>query len=113
MSPVPIAPLLDCSDLPLPLLCRGKVRDVFEVDAEHLLMVATDRISAFDHVLGSGIADKVRILPQLSAFWFGMFADTAQRRLVSMDPADFRAVIRPDADQLRGRTLLVGWTAPL
>ncbi len=113
MSPVPIAPLLDCSDLPLPLLRRGKVRDVFEVDAEHLLMVATDRISAFDHVLGSGIPDKGRILTQLSAFWFGMFADTVQHHLVSMDPADFPAVIRPYADQLRGRTMLVRRTTPL
>ncbi len=108
-----IAPLLDCSDLPLPLLRRGKVREVFEVDADHLLMVATDRISAFDHVLGSGIPDKGRILTQLSAFWFTMFADTVKHHLVSMDPADFPAVVRPYADRLRGRTMLVRRTTPL
>src|SRR5690606_11388152 len=102
-----------CSDLPLTLLRRGKVREVFEVDADHLLMVATDRISAFDHVLGSGIPDKGRILTQLSAFWFTMFADTVKHHLVSMDPADFPAVVRPYADRLRGRTMLVRRTTPL
>lgn len=110
---MPTAPLLDCSDLPLPLLRRGKVRDVFEVDDDHLLMVATDRISAFDHVLGSGIPDKGRILTQLSAFWFGMFGDDVRHHLVSMDTADFPASVRPFADRLRGRTMLVRRTTPL
>ena len=72
------APLLSTPPIDLPLLRRGKVRDVFEVDADHLLIVATDRISAFDHVLGSGIPDKGRILTQLSAFWFGHLAGKAQ-----------------------------------
>lgn len=64
------APLLDITGVPLPLVRRGKVRDVFAAGDDHLLIVASDRISAFDHVLGSGIPDKGRILTQLSAFWF-------------------------------------------
>ena len=64
------SPLIDSSLADLPLVRRGKVRDVYAVDDEHLLIVATDRISAFDYVLGSGIPDKGRVLTQLSAFWF-------------------------------------------
>ena len=56
-------------------LASGKVRELYRIDDEHLLFVATDRISAFDYVLGSGIPDKGRILTQLSAFWFGQVAD--------------------------------------
>lgn len=110
---MPAAPLLDCSDLPLPLLRRGKVRDVFEVDADHLLMVATDRLSAFDHVLGSGIPDKGRILTQLSAFWFTLLGDQVPHHLVSMDTADFPTSVQAFADRLRGRAMLVRKTTPL
>ena len=106
-------PLLDFSDVPLPLLRRGKVRDVFEVDADHLLMVASDRISAFDYVLGSGIPDKGKVLTQISAFWFGMFGDRVRHHLVSMDTADFPSSVQPLADRLRGRSMLVRRTAPL
>ncbi len=63
------APVLDTNLSEFPLVRRGKVRDVYDV-GDALLMVATDRISAFDYVLGSGIPDKGRILTQLSAFWF-------------------------------------------
>lgn len=106
-------PLLDFSDIPLPLLRRGKVRDVFEVDADHLLMVASDRISAFDYVLGSGIPDKGKVLTQISAFWFGMFGDRVRHHLVSMDTADFPGSVQPWADRLRGRSMLVRRTTPL
>ncbi len=107
------APLLSTPPIDLPLLRRGKVRDVFEVDAEHLLIVATDRISAFDHVLGSGIPDKGRILTQLSAFWFDRLAGIAPHHLVSVDVADFPAGARRAADVLAGRSMLVRRTQPL
>jgi phosphoribosylaminoimidazole-succinocarboxamide synthase len=93
---------------------RGKVRDVYDL-GEHLLIVATDRISAFDYVLGSGIPDKGKVLTQLSAFWFDRIA--AERlvphHLISIDVADFPAATRKHADLLRGRSMLVRKTNPL
>jgi phosphoribosylaminoimidazole-succinocarboxamide synthase len=96
----------------LTLARRGKVRDVYDL-GEHLLIVATDRISAFDYVLGSGIPDKGRILTQLSAFWFGQVADLVPHHLISTDIADFPASTRPYHDTLRGRSMLVRKTDPL
>src|ERR1035441_8866745 len=87
----------------LPLLARGKVRDIYTL-GEHLLIVATDRISAFDYVLGSGIPDKGKVLTQLSAFWFAQVADITPHHLVSIDVADFPAAARPHRDVLRGRS---------
>jgi phosphoribosylaminoimidazole-succinocarboxamide synthase len=106
-------PLLETTDVDLPLLRRGKVRDVFEADADHLLIVATDRISAFDHVLGSGIPDKGRILTQLSAFWFRHLAHVTPHHVVSTDVADFPAGARRAASRLAGRSMLVRRTQPL
>jgi phosphoribosylaminoimidazole-succinocarboxamide synthase len=91
---------------------RGKVRDVYDV-GDHLLIVATDRISAFDYVLGSGIPDKGRVLTQLSAFWFGRFAALTPHHLVSVDVDDFPAVLAPHREVLRGRSMLVRKTDPL
>src|SRR5437764_396858 len=96
----------------LTLARRGKVRDVYDL-GEHLLIVATDRISAFDYVLGSGIPDKGRILTQLSAFWFGHVADLVPHHLISTEVADFPASTRPYHDMLRGRSMLVRKTEPL
>jgi len=96
----------------LTLARRGKVRDVYDL-GEHLLIVATDRISAFDYVLGSGIPDKGKILTQLSAFWFGHIADLVPHHLISIDVADFPAVTRPYREMLRGRSMLVRKTEPL
>jgi phosphoribosylaminoimidazole-succinocarboxamide synthase len=96
----------------LTLARRGKVRDVYDL-GEHLLIVATDRISAFDYVLASGIPDKGRILTQLSAFWFGQVADLVPHHLISTDVADFPASTRPYHDTLRGRSMLVRKTEPL
>jgi phosphoribosylaminoimidazole-succinocarboxamide synthase len=110
---MPTSPVLDLEDLPLPLVRRGKVRDVFAADDDHLLLVASDRISAFDYVLGSGIPDKGKVLTQLSAFWFRMFAGTVRHHLVSMETADFPTCTQPFADRLRGRTMLVRRTTPL
>ena len=91
---------------------RGKVRDVYDL-GEHLLIVATDRISAFDYVLGTGIPDKGRVLTQLSAFWFDHVADLVPHHLVSVDVNDFPAVLRPHRHVLSGRSMLVRKTDPL
>ena len=106
------SPLIDSSLADLPLVCRGKVRDVYAVDDAHLLIVATDRISAFDYVLGSGIPDKGRVLTQLSAFWFDRVAGLVPHHLVTADVAQFPAVLAPHADLLRGRSMLVRRTTP-
>ena len=84
----------------------------FADDSTALLIVATDRISAFDYVLGSGIPDKGKVLTQLSAFWFGETSDVVPNHLRSTRPEDFPASARPYADQLRGRSMLVTKTEP-
>ena len=86
---------------------------MFEVGDDHLLMVATDRISAYDVVLGSVIPDKGRVLTQLSAFWFARTSDLVPNHLVAMDTAAFPAVLQPFADLLAGRSMLVRRTRPL
>ena len=91
---------------------RGKVRDMYEVD-DHLLMVATDRISAYDVVLASLIPDKGAVLTQLSAFWFGRTAGIVPNHMVSTDPAGYPAALRPHADLLAGRSMLVRRTRPV
>jgi len=89
-----------------PLLGRGKVRDLYVVDGA-LLLVATDRISAFDHVLGSGIPDKGKILTQISLFWFDLLNDLVPNHLITAEVNEYPAELRPYADQLRGRSMLV------
>jgi phosphoribosylaminoimidazole-succinocarboxamide synthase len=91
---------------------QGKVRDIFEF-GDQLLIVATDRISAFDYVLGSGIPDKGKVLTQISAFWFDRMRPIVRNHVVSTDPADYPASLRRDADALRGRSMLVTRTEPL
>ncbi len=90
----------------LPLLARGKVRDLYAV-GESLLLIATDRISAFDHVLATGIPGKGRILTQLSLFWFQLLRDVVPNHLISTDVAKFPEELRPYGAQLRGRSMLV------
>jgi phosphoribosylaminoimidazole-succinocarboxamide synthase len=107
------APLLETRIVDLPLHRTGKVRDVYEAGPDHLLIVATDRLSAFDYVLGSGIPDKGRILTQLSVFWFDLLRDIVPNHVVSLDPADFPAPARAQADVLLGRSMLVRRTAPV
>lgn len=99
--------LLQTSLGDLPLIARGKVRDIYEVGNHQLLFVATDRISAFDHVLATGITDKGRILTQLSLFWFDLLKDTVRNHLVTADTAQFPASCQPYLDQLTGRSMLV------
>jgi phosphoribosylaminoimidazole-succinocarboxamide synthase len=91
----------------LPLTARGKVRDIYALSEEELLFVATDRISAFDHVLGSGIPDKGKILTQLSLFWFHFLDDVVINHLITADTRDYPAQLQPYAAQLEGRSMLV------
>ncbi|MBL8137970.1 MAG: phosphoribosylaminoimidazolesuccinocarboxamide synthase [Acidobacteria bacterium] len=110
---VSLAPPLLSTSLPgLSLVRQGKVRDLYEV-GDRLLMVATDRISAFDYVLGSGIPDKGRVLTQLSNFWFDRTRSIAPNHLISADVDAFPAVLAPHREQLRGRSMLVRKTTPL
>jgi phosphoribosylaminoimidazole-succinocarboxamide synthase len=106
-------PLLSTPAIGLPLLRRGKVRDVFDAGDDRLLIVATDRISAFDHVLGSGIPDKGRILTQLSTFWFERLGAITSHHLISTDVADFPTAAQAAASDLAGRSMLVRRTRPL
>jgi phosphoribosylaminoimidazole-succinocarboxamide synthase len=106
------APLLHTDLEGLTLHRRGKVRDVYEI-GDQLLIVTTDRISAFDYVLGSGIPDKGRVLTQLSGFWFGRMGDLVPHHLISMDVDAFPEAARRHANQLRGRTMLVRRTEPV
>jgi phosphoribosylaminoimidazole-succinocarboxamide synthase len=91
---------------------RGKVRDLYEVGGQ-LLIVATDRISAFDYVLATGIPDKGAVLNQLSAFWFGLTTDLVPNHVVATDPAEYPEPARRHAEVLRGRSMLVRRTRPL
>jgi phosphoribosylaminoimidazole-succinocarboxamide synthase len=95
------------TDLPgLPLLARGKVRDLYSV-GEHLLLIATDRISAFDHVLATGIPSKGKILTQLSLFWFQLLRDVVPNHLITADISQYPEALRPYSSQLEGRSMLV------
>jgi phosphoribosylaminoimidazole-succinocarboxamide synthase len=89
-----------------PLLGRGKVRDLYAVDGD-LLLVATDRISAFDHVLATGIPGKGKILTQISLFWFDLLTELVPNHLITADVSEFPASLHPFADQLEGRSMLV------
>lgn len=93
----------------LPLIARGKVRDIYALpdDKEQLLFVASDRISAFDHILGSGIPDKGKILTQLSLFWFDFLKTVVPNHLITADFAAFPSELQPYASRLDGRSMLV------
>jgi phosphoribosylaminoimidazole-succinocarboxamide synthase len=106
------APLLETRLNGLAPHRQGKVRDIFDFD-ETLLIVATDRISAFDYVLGSGIPDKGRVLTQLSAFWFGRTGGIVANHLLTMDVSGFPPELQRHADVLDGRSMLVRKTSPV
>jgi phosphoribosylaminoimidazole-succinocarboxamide synthase len=91
----------------LRLYGRGKVRDVYEVDDEHLLIVATDRISAFDCVLPTQIERKGEVLTALSRFWFERLAQVTPHHLVTTDVERMPGTVRASADVVRGRSMLV------
>jgi phosphoribosylaminoimidazole-succinocarboxamide synthase len=90
----------------LPLLGRGKVRDLYAID-DALLLVATDRISAFDHVLATGIPGKGKILTQISLFWFDLLKDLVPNHLLTAEVREYPATLQPYAEQLEGRSMLV------
>ncbi len=94
------------------LVRRGKVRDVYAA-GDGLIMIATDRISAFDYVLGSGIPDKGRVLNQLSAFWFARTGHIVPNHVISTSVADYPEVARQFRSRLEGRSTYVRRTTPL
>ncbi|MDX1632056.1 MAG: phosphoribosylaminoimidazolesuccinocarboxamide synthase [Thermoanaerobaculia bacterium] len=95
------------TDLPgLPAPKRGKVRDIYDL-GEHLLLVACDRISAYDHVLRPAIPDKGKILNQITNYWFDELSDVVPNHIAATDPGNVPSELRPHADQLRGRAALV------
>jgi phosphoribosylaminoimidazole-succinocarboxamide synthase len=91
----------------VPLHASGKVRDVYTLSDDQLLFVATDRISAFDYILATGIPYKGQVLTQLSLFWFEFLADLVPNHLITTDVAQYPQAVRQYADQLRGRSMLV------
>ena len=100
------SPVMMRADLPLPLFSSGKVRDTFDLGAR-LLMVASDRISAFDAILPNGIPDKGRVLTQLSAFWFARLGHVIPNHLISVDDNDLPEAVSAQRDALSGRFMIV------
>src|SRR5437867_1508590 len=101
-----MAPLLETRLPGLRLLSQGKVRDNYDL-GDALLIVSTDRISAFDHVLPNGIPDKGKVLNQISLFWFGMTAGIVRNHLLEHRVERFPEALRPHASTLEGRSMLV------
>src|SRR5262245_16696661 len=112
-EPVPFgSPILETSLGQRPPDRHGKVRDIYEL-GDQLLIVATDRISAFDYVLGSGIPDKGKVLTQISAFWFERTRSIVANHVVSTDIADIPGLTKADAETFAGRSMLVRKAEPL
>ncbi|HEY5974304.1 MAG TPA: phosphoribosylaminoimidazolesuccinocarboxamide synthase [Geobacteraceae bacterium] len=105
-------PLLTTDFPGLKLAGRGKVRDIYDL-GESLLIVTTDRISAFDVIMNEGIPDKGYVLTQISAFWFRMMEDIIPNHIISTDVNDFPTACQPYAKQLTGRAMLVKKATPL
>jgi phosphoribosylaminoimidazole-succinocarboxamide synthase len=108
MSPQLLDTVLLQTDFPdLQLHASGKVRDVYQLNDDRLLFVATDRISAFDYVLATGIPHKGRVLSQLSLFWFEFLSEIVPSHVITADVDRYPQAVRKYADQLRGRSMLV------
>jgi len=108
MSPQLLDTVLLQTDFPdLQLHASGKVRDVYQLDDDRLLFVATDRISAFDYVLATGIPHKGRVLSQISLFWFDFLSDIVPSHVITADVDRYPQAVRKYADQLQGRSMLV------
>src|SRR3989442_12768244 len=105
-----VATVLQTSISDLQLSKRGKVRDVYAVDEEHLLIVATDRISAFDCVLPTPIERKGEVLTALSRFWFAKLGQIAPNHLLTTEIDEMPEMIRRNEHELRGRSMLVRQT---
>jgi phosphoribosylaminoimidazole-succinocarboxamide synthase len=112
MTEKQLQPVLETKFPDIKLMKRGKVRDVYDL-GDHLLMVATDRISAFDVIMPDAVPDKGKILTQISIFWFKVMESLVPNHLVSKDVEDYPPVCLPYADILRGRSMLVKKTEPL
>jgi phosphoribosylaminoimidazole-succinocarboxamide synthase len=97
----------------LPLLSRGKVRDIYEIDPQTLLIVTTDRMSAFDVIMNEPIPYKGVVLNQITLFWMDAFKDLAANHLLATDVRDFPAALAPYADELEGRSVVVRRAKPL
>ncbi|MBN2141018.1 MAG: phosphoribosylaminoimidazolesuccinocarboxamide synthase [Desulfovibrionaceae bacterium] len=109
-----IARSLAKTELPgLALAARGKVRDIYELSSDSLLIVTTDRISAFDVILPDPIPHKGKVLNQITLFWMAMMSDLAANHILAADVEDFPARLKPHAELLRGRSVVVRRTAPL
>ncbi len=101
------------TDFPgLNLIARGKVRDIYDL-GEALLLVTSDRISAFDVIMNEPIPDKGFVLTQISAYWFRLMEDIVPNHIISIDVADYPAECRPYAETLKGRSMLVKKATPL
>src|SRR3984893_3457788 len=108
MSPQLLDTVLLQTDFPdLQLHASGKVRDFYQLNDDRLLFVATDRISAFDYVLATGIPHKGRVLSQMSLFWFDFLSDIVPSHLITADVDRYPQEVRNYAHQLRGRSMLV------
>jgi phosphoribosylaminoimidazole-succinocarboxamide synthase len=106
----PIVMQTDCPDLNL--VNRGKVRDIYDL-GEHLLIVTSDRISAFDVIMDQGIPNKGKVLTRISRFWFEQMGDIIPNHIVAVDVDDFPAATHKYRDQLEGRSMLVKKASPL
>ena len=100
-------PAVTETDLPLKLFARGKVRDTYELGPDRLIMVATDRLSAFDHVLPNGIPDRGKVLTQLSIFWFSQTDTFQENHLVSGMVPDLPPALKDHRGMLAGRFMIV------
>ncbi|KAB0672109.1 phosphoribosylaminoimidazolesuccinocarboxamide synthase [Oryzomonas sagensis] len=105
-------PVLQTNFPTLNLIARGKVRDIYDL-GDTLLLVTSDRISAFDVIMNEPIPDKGFVLTQISAFWFRQMEDIVKNHIISTDVADYPAACRPYADVLAGRSMLVKKAKPL
>jgi len=101
--------LMTTSDLPLERIARGKVRDVYAVDADRLLLVATDRVSAYDVVMAEPIPSKGAVLTQVSAWWFRQLGNVVKHHMISADAgeiADAVPALKPHLEAIKGRAML-------
>ena len=106
--------VIDSTDIKeYPLVTRGKVRDIYEIDAETLLLVTTDRMSAFDVIMGRPIPYKGVVLNQITLFWMDKFRNMVPNHLISADAKDLPANLAPYADELEGRFVLARKARPL
>jgi phosphoribosylaminoimidazole-succinocarboxamide synthase len=108
MTPKLLDPVVLQTDFQdLKLHASGKVRDVYQIDDERLLFVATDRISAFDYVLATGIPHKGRVLTQISLFWFDFLSDIVPNHMITADVEQYPQALQKYAEVLRGRSMIV------